>query len=73
MVVAKMSVNDNDIKMMDCYKNFLNMGFSEEDSKTLSTLAINSAISYGGILDIEEASSSLIRAMNSFDTKELND
>ena len=73
MVVAKMNLNDNDIETMDCYKDFLNMGFSKEDSKMLTTLAIDSAISYDGVLDITEASESLIRAMNNFDTKKLND
>lgn len=51
--------------------DFLKMGYSEEDSKMLANLAVNSAVSYNGVLDITEASDSLIRAMNNFDIKQL--
>lgn len=71
MVIAKMSIDDDDVKIMDCYKDFLKMGYSEEDSKMLANLAVNSAVSYNGVLDIMEASDSLIRAMNNFDIKQL--
>jgi hypothetical protein len=56
------------------YENdFLAMGYSKEDSKTLADLAVNSAISYNGKLDIAEAVDSLIRVMNNVDVEKLED
>ena len=70
--VIRVPFGGNSLEMAsdNSYLNdFLKMGYSEEDSKTLDDLAANFAVSYDGVLDIEEASSSLIRAMNNFDTK----
>ena len=70
--VIRVPFGGNSLEMAsdNSYLNdFLKMGYSEEDSKTLADLAVNFAVSYDGVLDIEEASSSLIRAMNNFDTK----
>ena len=71
MFIAKMSIDDEYVKTMDCYKYFLEMGYSEEDSKMLVNLVINSAVSYDGVLDIMEASHSFIRIINNFDIKQL--
>ena len=57
----------------DCYKDFLRMGFSEGESKTLTNLAVNSAVSYDGILDIEEAKNSIVGTLNCVDIKKLKD
>ena len=57
----------------DCYKDFLRIGFSEEESKTLANLAANSAISYDGILDIEEAKNSIVSTLNCVDIEKLKD
>lgn len=52
--------------------DFLKMGYSEEDSQTLVDLAINSSISYDGILDITEAVNGLIAAINNVEVEKLN-
>ena len=53
--------------------DFLKMGYSEEDSKTLADLAVNSAVSYDGVLDITEATNSLIAAINNVEVDKLKD
>ena len=57
----------------DCYKDFLNIGFTEEESKTLADLAVKSAIPNDGILDIEEAKNSIVSTINGIDIKKLKD
>lgn len=57
----------------DCYKDFLRIGFSEEESKTLANLAVNSAISHDGILDIEEAKNSIVSTLKCVNIENLKD
>ena len=57
----------------DCLNGFKKLGYSEEDSKTLANLAVNSAVPCNGVLDITEAADNLIAAINNVDIKELKD
>lgn len=57
----------------DCLNGFKKLGCSEEDSKTLANLAVNSAVPCNGVLDITEAVDNLIAAINNVDIKELKD
>lgn len=51
----------------------MKIGYSYEDAKTLADLAANSAVSYNGIVDVAEATDSLIKAMNNVDFEKLKD
>lgn len=53
--------------------DFLKMGYSEEDSKILADLAVNSAVSYNNTLDITEAANSLISTINNVEIDKLKD
>lgn len=64
--VVRMPFGGNSINMMNnnYYKDFLNAGYSEEDSCTLANVAMESAIAYNGMIDITDATNSLIDAFN---------
>ena len=73
--VIRVPFGGNSLEMAsdNSYLNdFLKMGYSEEDSKTLVDLAVNSAVSYNGMLDITEATNGLIAAINNVEVKKLN-
>lgn len=53
--------------------DFLKIGYSEEDSKILADLAVNSAVSYNGTLDITEATNSIISTINNVEVEKLKD
>ena len=57
----------------DCLNDFKKLGYSEEDSQTLATLAVNSAVPCDGLLDIEEAKNSIVSALNCVDIEKLKD
>ena len=74
--VIRMPFGGNSLEMAsdNSYLNdFLKMGYSEEDSKTLADLAVNSAVSYDGTLDITEAANSLISTINNIEIDKLKD
>lgn len=74
--VIRVPFGGNSLEMAsdNSYLNdFLKMGYSEEDSKTLADLVVNSAVSYDGILDITEATNSLITAINNVEVEKLKD
>jgi hypothetical protein len=53
--------------------DFMKMGYSFEDAKVLTDLAENSAISYNGVVDVAEATDSLVSTMNNVDFEKLKD
>lgn len=72
--VIRVPFGGNSLEMAsdNSYLNdFLKMGYSEEDSKTLADLAVNSAVSYNGVLDITEAANSLITTINNVEVEKL--
>lgn len=74
--VIRVPFGGNSLEMAsyNSYLNdFLKMGYSEEDSNTLADLAVNSAVSYNGMLDITEATNSLIAAINNVEVEKLKD
>lgn len=74
--VIRMPFGGNSLEMAsdNSYLNdFLKMGYSEEDSNTLADLAVNSAVSYNGMLDITEATNGLITAINNIEVEKLKD
>ena len=60
----------NDNSYLD---DFLKMGYSEEDSKILTDLAVSSAVSYNGMLDITEAVNNFVSAINNVEVEKLED
>ena len=73
--VIRVPFGGNSLEMAsdNSYLNdFLKMGYSEEDSKTITDLAVNSAVSYNGMLDITEATNGLIAAINNIEVEKLN-
>lgn len=74
--VIRMPFGGNSLEMAsdNSYLNdFLKMGYSEEDSNTFADLAVNSAVSYNGMLDITEATNGLIAAINNVEVEKLKD
>lgn len=74
--VVRVPFGGNSLEMArdNSYLNdFLKMGYSEEESKTLANLAVNSAISYDGVIDIEEAKNSIVNTLNCVDIEKLKD
>lgn len=74
--IVRVPFDGNSLEMAsdNSYLNdFLKMGYSEEDSKTLADLAVNSAVSYNGVLDITEAANSLIATINNVEVEKLKD
>ena len=65
--------NDKNLLLGDIGEEFVRMGYSEEDSITLTNLAVESAVSYNGVLDIVEATNSLVTAINGVTTERLSD
>ena len=65
--------NDTNLLLGDIGEEFVKMGYSEKDSITLANLAVNSAVSYNGVLDITEAANSLATAINGVKTERLSD
>ena len=74
--VIRVPFGGNSLEMAsdNSYLNdFLKMGYSEEDSKTLADLAANSAVSYDGMLDITEATNGIIAVINNVEAEKLKD
>lgn len=74
--IVRVPFGGNSLEMAsdNSYLNdFLKMGYSEEDSKILADLAVNSAVSYDGVLDITEAANSIISVINNVEVEKLKD
>lgn len=74
--ITRVPFGGNSLEMAsdNSYLNdFLKMGYSEEDSNILADLAVNSAVSYDGMLDIAEATNGLITAINNVEVEKLKD
>lgn len=74
--VVRVPFGGNSLEMAsdnNCLNDFLKMGYSEEDSKILADLAVNSAVSYDGVLDIIEAANSIIFTINNVEVEKLKD
>lgn len=53
-------IKANDGIIGSIYNEFINIGYSENDSLNLANLAVDTAILYGGCIDITDATNALI-------------